>query len=380
MRRIVCALALVILTDPFAAACSFCGGLASRQTLREHFQRANYVAHGKLANPRFDPNGGRGTTEFRVGKVLKPDPAVGNRAVVVLPSYLPVIGDTPPDYLVFCSTAGGKLDPLHGVPATAAVTDYLLGAAKLDDKDAVARLEYFFKHLDSADPTVAADAFLEFGKASDAEIVKARTALDPATLRKLLADPRTPVDRLGVFATLLGLCGDRADAAMLAGLVAKQPTPERVRENLGGYLAALALLDSAKGWMAIETVLTDPKRPFDQRLTAIATVRYFRATHEADAKPHVLRCYRAILAAGDLADLAADDLRRWGWWDLTPEVLKPFDAPTHAAPVVRRAVVRYALQCPSVEARRFVAAVRQKDPKLVARVEETLKLYEPARK
>ena len=42
--------------------------------------------------------------------------------------------------------------------------------------------------------------------------------------------------------------------------------------------------------------------------------------------------------------------------------------------------MRYALQCPSEEAKRFVAAVRQKDPKLVEKVEETLKLYEPARK
>ena len=73
--------------------------------------------------------------------------------------------------------------------------------------------------------------------------------------------------------------------------------------------------------------------------------------------------------------MAADDLRRWGWWDLTPEVLKHFDSPTHAAPIVRRGIVRYALQCPTEEAKRFVAAVRQKDPKLVEKVEESLKFY-----
>ncbi len=381
MRRIVCALALAALADRPAAACTFCGGgPAARQTLREHFRRAKFVAHGKLANPRFDPDGGSGSTELRVGRVLKPDPAVGNRAVVVLPRYLPVIGDTPPDYLVFCAVADGKLDPLHGVPATAAVVEYLLGAAKLDEKDAAARLGYFFKYLDAADPTVAADAFLEFAKATDAEIVRARAALDPAKVRKLLTNPDTPAERIGVFAMMLGLCGGKADADLLAGLVRKQPMPDRVRENLGGFLAGLTLADPAAGWAATGAVLADPKRPFDQRLAAIGTVRFFQATREAESRPHVLACYRRLLAQGDLADLAADDLRRWGWWDLTSEVLRHFDEPTHAAPVVRRGIVRYALQCPSDEARRFVAAVRAKDPKLVEKVEESLKLYEPARK
>jgi hypothetical protein len=382
MRRTVCALTIaVLIADRPAAACTFCGGgPASRQTLREHFQRAKFVAHGKLANPRFDPDGGSGTTELHVGRVLKPDPAVGNRAVVVLPRYLPVIGNTPPDYLVFSTITDGKLDPLHGVPATGAVIDYLLGAAKLDENDAAARLGYFFKHLDSADPTVAADAFLEFARATDAEIVKARGALDPAKVRKLLTGPETPAERVGVFAMMLGLCGGRADASLLAGLVAKQPIPDRVRENLGGFLAGLTLADPAAGWAATEAVLTDPKRPFDQRLAAVGAVRFFQATRETESKPHILRCYRGLLAQGDLADLAADDLRRWQWWDLTADVLGHFDAPTHAAPVVRRGIVRYALQCPSEEARRFVAAVRQKDPKLVEKVGETLKLYEPARK
>lgn len=376
MRRIVGALAIAALVTPPAAACTFCGGgLTSRQTLREHFKRANYVAHGKLANPRFDPDGGSGSTELHVARVLKPDPAVGDRAVVVLPRYLPVIGDTSPEYLAFCAIADGKPDPLHGTPATAAVTEYLLGAAKLDDKNAVARLGYFFRHLDSADPTVAADAFLEFGKASDADIVKARSVLDPAKVRKLFTSNATPSERLGVFALLLGLCGGTADADLLAGLVGRQPAPERVRENLGGILAALTLLDPAAGWAATEAVLADAKRPFDQRLAAIGTVQFFQATRPAEAKPHVLRCYRALLARGDLADMAADDLRRWGWWDLTPEVLKHFDSPTHAAPIVRRGIVRYALQCPTEEAKRFVAAVRQKDPKLVEKVEESLKFY-----
>jgi hypothetical protein len=379
MRWIVVVVALAIVADRPARACTFCGGLASRQTLRQHFQRATYIAYGQLANPRFDPNGGRGSTELRVGRVLKSDPAIGNRELVLLPRYLPVIGNTPPDYLVFCVLADGKLDPLHGVPASAAVVEYVLGAAKLDEKNVAVRLGYAFKFLDAADPIVAGDAFLEFARASDVELVKARAALDPAKLRHLMTAASTAPEKLGVFAMLLGLSGGRADAELLAGFL-RQPLSDRVRENLGGFLAGLTILDPAAGWSAIEGVLDDPRKPFDQRLAAIGTVRFFQATREAEAKPHVLRCYRGLLAGGDLADLAVDDLRRWGWWDLTAEVLKYFERPSHSAPVVRRAIVRYALQCPGDEAKQFVAGVRRTDPQLVARVEDFLQLYNPVKR
>src|SRR5437763_9093614 len=208
MRRIawLTLIALCWLSGP-AAACSICGGgLLSRQTRREHYARAKFVAQGKLKNPKFDPNGGAGSTEFHVETVLKPDPAIGNKSPLTLPRYLPAIG-APPDYLVFCAVADGKPDPVHGVPAGPAVVDYLTAAAKLGDADPTGRLAFFFAHLDSVDPTVSADAFLEIAKTSDADFVKGKAALDPAKLRKWLADPKTPSDRLGVFALMLGLCG-----------------------------------------------------------------------------------------------------------------------------------------------------------------------------
>jgi hypothetical protein len=376
MRRIVSALTVIASIGSVADACTFCGGgLTTRQTLREHFKRANFVAHGKLANPRFDPNGGIGSTELHVGRVLKPDPIIGNRAVIGLPRYLPVIGNTPPDYLVFLAISNGKPDPLHGLTASGTVIEYLLGAAKLDDKDAVSRLGYFFQFLDSSDATVSADAFLEFGRASDTEIMKARSVLEPDKVRKLITNPATPSERLGVYALLLGLCGGKEDADLLTELIGQKPKPDRVRENLGGFLTALTLLDDARGWATIEAVLSDPMKPFDQRLSAICSVQFFQACRPG-TKPHILRCYRSILASGDLADIVADDLRRWGWWDLTSDVLKHFDASTHSAPVVRRGIVRYALCCPTDEAKQFMAAVRKQDPTLVKKVEESLKAYE----
>lgn len=377
-RFAVAVLLAALLAAPPAPACTFCGGeLRTRQTLRMHYAAAKAVLHGQLKNPRFDPKTDDGFTDLHVSTALKDDPARGGQAVVTLRSYLPVVGNTPADYLVFCGVAGGKIDPTFGVPATSAVIDYMKGAAKLDDADPVAKFGFFFAHLDSADPTVAADAFFEFARAPDADIVKAAKRFESPKLRKLLADANTPPERLGVFAFLLGVCGGPADAAFLGGMLKENPLSERSAGAFGGLLAGYVLLAPKDGWAFTAAVLADEKQSYAVRLSAIGTVRFFHANRGAGCKPEVLTCCAALLPHGDFADQAIEDLRRWGYWDLTPDVLAQYSKPTHAAPIVRRCIVRYALTCPDETCKKFVAAVRRTDPKLVAGVEELLKQFEP---
>lgn len=372
------ALTALLLLSPPAHACTFCAGsLRTKQTLRLHYAQAKVVLHGQLKNPRFDAATDGGTTDLHVGAVLKDAAARKGRAVLTVQQYLPVVGDTPPDYLMFCDVINGNLDASYGLSAPPAVVEYLKSAAQLDDLDPVKKLGFFFKHLDSADPTVAADAFHEFARASDGEILKASGQFDPAKVRKLIADPNTPVDRLGVFAFLLGVSGKETDAAFLAAMLKAQPLSDRASAAFGGLLAGYILLAPKDGWAFTTTVLADGKRGYAERLSAVATVRFFQATRPTDCKPQVVACCAALLPHGDLADQAIEDLRRWGYWELTADVLSQYAKPTHAAPIVRRAIVRYALTCPRDEAKKFVSALRQTDPKLVNDVEEMLSRFAP---
>jgi len=300
--------------------------------------------------------------------------------VLTIRAYLPVIADTPTDYLAFCAVKDGKLDPTFGVPGTAATVEYVKGATKLDAADAPTRLGYFFKHLGSADATVAADAFVEFARAADADIIKSAKQFDAAALRKLISDEKTPAERIGVFAFLLGVCGTANDAQFFAGALKQNPLPERVRDSFGGLLAGYVLLDPKGGWAFTHSVLADDKRSFAVRLSAIGAVRFFQASRGADCKADVLKCCASLLPDGDFADMAVEDLRRWGYWELTADVFAQFAKPTHSAPIVRRSIVRYALTCPADDAKQFVVAVRQTDPKLVTAVEEQLKMFEAAPK
>lgn len=379
MLRLATLTALALAAAPAPApACTFCGdNVRAKPTLRMQHAQAKAVLHGKLANPRFDPKTDEGFTDLHVAAALKDDPARGGQNVLTLRNYLPVVGDTPSEYLVFCAVAGGKLEVTAGVPAPAAVVEYVKGAAKLPENDPTARLAYYFAHLSSADAVVAADAFVEFARASDADIVKAAKHFSPAAIQKLIADEKTPTERLGVFAFLLGVSGGPADAAFLGKRLKQSPLSDRVQESFGGLLAGYILLDAKGGWALAQGTLADTKLSYAVRLSSLGTVRFFQAARGAECKAEVLKCCAALLPDGDFADQAVEDLRRWGWWDLSAEVFAQFAKPTHAAPIVKRSVVRYALSCPNDDAKKFVAAVRQSDPKLVAAVEEMLKLYDP---
>jgi hypothetical protein len=378
LRPIAALIGILAVAAPALAKCPFCGGeTRSRLTLRMQFAQAKVVAFGQLRNARVDPKTDEGFTDLQVVAVLKDDPIRAGRTTITLHSYLPVIGNGPANFLVFCGSANDKLDPTFGLPASPAVVEYLTAAAKLDGKDPVALLGFFFKHLDSADPAVAADAFAEFARASDADITRAAKQLDPARIRKLIANPATPVERLGVLAFLLGVSGGPSDAPFLAGMLKESPISDRSTAAFGGLLAGYILLNPRDGWPYAAAVLGDARQSYAVRLSAIGAVRFFQSSRGNECKPELLRCCAALLPHGDFADQAIEDLRRWGYWDLTGDVLSLYAKPSHSAPIVRRCIVRYALSCPDEQAKRFIATVRQQDVKLVQSVEQTLDLYAP---
>lgn len=371
MKRTVSFLALLLVAAPLLA-CSFCGdSFARRQPLRERFAEAKLVLAGQLKNAVANPDG-TGTTDFHVVKVLKGD--ANGITKLVVPRYLPVVADTPPDFVFFCSIVEGKIEPQHGVPGTAALAEYLAAMAKADG--ATARLAYAFTRLDSTDTTVASEAFLEFARASDAELAAATNRFDRKKLRAWIADSKTPIERLGVYGLLLGLCGSADDGRELLRLLRSESTDERIAANLGGLLGGAILLAPSEGWKTATDLLADPKRNFTDKLNAISTVRFFQAARSKESRDRILACYAVVIANGDLADLAIDDLRRWKWWDLTATILAQAGKPTHKAPAVARGILRYALQCPDDAAKVYLAEVRRNDPALVKKVEDSLKLYE----
>ena len=132
--------------------------------------------------------------------------------------------------LVFFDVYEGKLDPFRGVTLRGHRRRRLPARGlALDDRDRVDSLLYYFRHLDSTDPDVAADAFLEFAKATDQEVgaVAAEDSIRPGCASFSPIRRRRP-NGSACSPSCSAACGTKADADTLAALLDK-PTTDRRR-------------------------------------------------------------------------------------------------------------------------------------------------------
>lgn len=371
--RISICLALIALSS--ASACTYCDPSNLKiQSYRQESRTSKLVVIGYLNNARLV--GDMGYTDLVIEHVVKDDGILEKRKTITLPRWTLVDPKKPPRMLIFCDQYEGKLDPFRGVSLRGdKINDYLAGAIKLDDKDRIQSLLYYFKHLDSSDPEVAADAFLEFAKATDQEVGAVGSKLDPAKIRKLITDPKTPVDRIGLFAFLLGACGTKSDADLLESMLEKNE--ERMSPAISGILGGLIEIRPEAGWKRSIAMLEDPKRPYQDKLSVLGTLRFFHAYKPEMYRKPILAGMAAVVVRGDMADMAIEDLRRWKQWNLTKLILEQYDKPTHAAPLVRNAILRYALCAPDADASAFVKKARAADSAGVADIERSLEFEKP---
>ncbi|HEV3084314.1 MAG TPA: hypothetical protein VGY66_31420 [Gemmataceae bacterium] len=371
IRFLTGVLLILLLAGPPALPCDLCNPGKATTTLREDAAKAKLILFGKLANARLDPaSDGGGATDLQIEKVLKDDPWLRARKVVEIPRYVRLDPGTD-HFLIFCDIFRGKLDPFRGQPASAEVIGYVQKASVLDARDRTKTLLFYFDYLDHTNRQIANDAFAEFTHCSDAEIGQVAGKLSPAKLRRWLQDAQTPAERLGLYSFLLGGCGGDHDAALLRALIAK--SGERTGNALGGLLSGYIHLRPREGWKLAETILTDKQRPFAERYAVIGMLRFYHGWKPEETRADVMRCLAVLVGQGDMADIAVEDLRRWEMWSLCVEVLGQFPKQTHAAPIVRRAIVRYALSCPKPEAKSFIAELRKTDADIVGDVEESLR-------
>jgi hypothetical protein len=368
------ALAVLAAGGP-AWACSLCAGkLQQRATFREEANtpQARLVLYGAMGRSEIDAQTGDGKTEFEVAQALRGGDLLAGRKVIVLPRYVP-----PAKFLLFANVLeGGRIDAYRGVPMGGPAAEYVQKVLALDQKDRAACLLFYFGYLEHPDAEVAADAFLELAKTGDAEMSRVAPRFDPKRLRAWLDNPNTPEERLGLYAYLLGACGGAAEADYFADQL-KKTNVERIVSAYDGLLGGYIHLRPAEGWRLAQAVLGDGKQPDLVRVAAVRALRFYMAAQPERVRQQVLACEAAVLRQGELADMAAEDLRRWRLWDLTPQVLAQYGRKGVDSPLVRRAVLRYALQAPPGQAAAFVAQRLQDAPNEVKLVEESLREEAP---
>jgi hypothetical protein len=170
---------------------------------------------------------------------------------------------------------------------------------------------------------------------------------------------------------LLGGCGGPRDADLLRDLLGQ--TGERYLNAYDGLLGGYIRLRPAEGWGLALGILGDGRKPLQVRLAVVRLLRFYHGWQPRESRALMLQGLKAMVVQGELADLAVEDLRQWQMWDLTRAVLALYGRKGYDAPIMQRALLRYALSCQDdPAARSFLVERRRQEPDLVKEVEESL--------
>ncbi len=367
----LCAILFSLTASSALFACSLCS--VTLPTLSESMNGSVLVAFGTFANPRFsDKPGapvGSGTTDFNVEQIVKNDTEREVPGRIVVPRYMPVIDPkNPPRFLLFFRKDKDQLDAFHGVSLKSAeLSPYLAGARSAWKKSRMDALMYYSRYLDHADETVSSDAFLEFAKAKDDEVGAVAKAMSAPRLRQLLAQESLPAERFGLFAFLLGRCGEKTDVALF-----EKWASETERSGLDGVLAGYIAIAPEQGWKKTAAMLVDQRVKFPARFNALRAIRFFHNWKGSEVKAEILSALGPALADGEIADLLIEDLRRWKMWELTPRIVELFPTPTFKSPIMQRTILRYALSCPNADAKAFVESQQPRYAKVIDDIRDLL--------
>jgi hypothetical protein len=151
---------------------------------------------------------------------------------------------------------------------------------------------------------------------------------------------------------------------------------KRSGSGIDGILTGYIMLRPKEGWARMRRILQDPNEDFASRYAALRAIRFFWDLRpELVARSDLLAGICLLLDQGDIADLAIDELRQRRRWELSGRVISLAGKKSHDVPIVRRAILLYALSGPPTpEAAALIQALRTKDPEMVQHAEEVLKI------
>ncbi len=373
IRRVLGILGVLAAWAGWAAAgltCPFCSEERG-PTLVGDFTQASMVLVGTFSNPVPGP-GGTGTTDFTIESVLKSNDIIKDKKVFSIPKFIP---DLKNKVVLYCDVYKGDIDPYRAVEVQKGsdLVKYLTGAMALKEKTPNERLRYCFDFLNSAEFEVAIDAYREFAKADYSDYKDMAKKLPPDTIAAWLKDPKTPPYRLGLYASLLGHCGKPEHAKLLRGLI----DDAEIRKNSGidGIMAAYLMLQPKEAWTYLTTLLKNTDEEFMMRYAGLRTLRFlWDQRSDLVDKKDIVKGMSLLISQPDMSDFAIDDLRKWKQWDATDRILDLWGQKTHEIPIIRKAILRFALQSPQDRAKTFVNEQRKRDSDWVKDTEELLKL------
>ena len=131
----------------------------------------------------------------------------------------------------------------------------------------------------------------------------------------------------------------------------------------------------------LKEMVQSKDKPFLVRYSGLQTMRFLWENRpdlidkdEAAAKTEIVKGVAGVLEVTDMADFAIEDLRKWQRWEYCEKVVGLSGQKNYNTPIIRKSILRYALQCPTGNAQAFVAKQRARDAEWVSETRELLDL------
>jgi hypothetical protein len=364
-------------------------------SLSESVSRADAVCLAKWVSSSTPDGEGFRDVTFEIVEILKSPPRTvrkGDRINHHLPgradkgALFLVLGDRNPKE--------PRIDWNRPTETTRECFAYMAQAPALAEKPEK-RFAYLVQFVDTRDTLIRADLIDELKDAHVADLRTVTPVMPRDKLRKLLVARETPDELPGLACYLLGFCGTGPfetgsfgtgdDVKLLEAKVREKNRDGGYRRGteymMMGYLmlAGESGLDRLDAWK-----INDRSAPFGETYSAMLALRFMwdkgngRISHD-----RLLQSMRLFLDRPELADLAIFDLKRWRDWNSIDRIAALYGKGPFNVPAIKRSIIRYLRSCTDAKptdvrpeqassARRILAELRRKDPKLVADVERRM--------
>ncbi|MDA1040546.1 MAG: hypothetical protein O3A37_09700 [Planctomycetota bacterium] len=258
------------------------------------------------------------------------------------------------------------------VPVSERAVVYIRKLADLPEKGPD-RLAFFQQYLEDQDEPLARDAYDEFAVAPYEDVKGLEDRMDPTQLLAWITDPKVQTNRRRLYATMLGVCGTKADAKEIERILVGKDLDEseaEVRSGLDALIACHVTLTGAEGLDLVDELFLkrgDRDVPFTETYAAVMALRFLGEESETVPRERVLASLRLLLAEPKLADLVVADLARWQDWSVVGRLTELFETATADNIFVREPIVNYMRACPLPEAAEALVKLEKIDPDAVRR-------------
>lgn len=359
-RVVVClALVLICWVMPYqvkAEHCPFCSVV--NMTLSEQFKLNDLAVIAELVSgPEELPSKGElPVRQFKIKRILKGETFInkGETFSAVLKGdhskgaeYL-VWGAGPPEIL--------WSEP---IPSHDRVEKYLEDIQELAEKGG-SRLAFFQDYFEDPLKVLASDAYDEFAVASYEDLRAIKDQMSRDRLISLILDSQIEENRVRLYLTMLGICGQPEDTAILEKLLVSND-PKECRA-LDALVACYLCLKGAAGLPLVEKqFLSQADADFSKVQQVVAALRFHGTEVDIVGRKYLVETVRKLLHRPRLADVVIPDLARWEDWSVMEQLVEMFKKSTKQTGWVRVPIFKYLHACPLPQAKERIEELKQID-------------------